>query len=300
MATNNAINSLDPIEVAKGGTGNATLTDHGVLVGSGTSPITVLAVGTTGQLLVGSTNSDPAFSYSADGNFTFTGNATQRRLFVENTDTSGTGGAQAIISVGGANAGDPILRYNAEDEEYYTFGIDNSADDAFKISGSTTLGTDDFFVMTTDGELTLPVQPSFASYSGGATDVTGAGTLYTVVFANESFDQAGNFDGTSTFTASATGSYYISVVIALGNISAAMTEGVLTIHTSNRDYFHYFNPENYSNAANNTGLSFSTIADFDTTDTATIEITVSNGAGDTADVLSGSGTNTVFTAYLMC
>jgi hypothetical protein len=39
-----------------------TLTDHGVLVGSGTSAIDALSVGTNGQLLVGSTGADPVFA----------------------------------------------------------------------------------------------------------------------------------------------------------------------------------------------------------------------------------------------
>lgn len=49
------------VTVPWGGTGQTTLTNHGVLVGAGTSPITQLAVGTTGQVLIGSTGADPAF-----------------------------------------------------------------------------------------------------------------------------------------------------------------------------------------------------------------------------------------------
>jgi len=52
--------SDDPVEVAKGGTGAATLTDHGVLLGSGTSPVTVTPAPTNGQLLIGNTGSDPS------------------------------------------------------------------------------------------------------------------------------------------------------------------------------------------------------------------------------------------------
>lgn len=59
MATKNAIDSGLPIEVSKGGTGSATLTDHGILVGSGTSAVTALAAATDGQLIIGSTGNDP-------------------------------------------------------------------------------------------------------------------------------------------------------------------------------------------------------------------------------------------------
>ncbi len=61
MATNNAINSQDPIQVALGGTGAATFTAHGVLLGEGTGAIVPTSVGTTGQVLIGSTAADPAF-----------------------------------------------------------------------------------------------------------------------------------------------------------------------------------------------------------------------------------------------
>ena len=48
--------------VANGGTGAATLTDGGILLGSGTSPITVTAQPTNGQVLIGSTGNDPVLN----------------------------------------------------------------------------------------------------------------------------------------------------------------------------------------------------------------------------------------------
>ena len=57
-----ALTTAVDITVANGGTGASTLTDHGVLVGSGASAIDALAVGTNGQLLVGSTGADPVFA----------------------------------------------------------------------------------------------------------------------------------------------------------------------------------------------------------------------------------------------
>jgi len=65
------------LEVQYGGTGASTFTDHGALVGSGTGAITALAVGTNGQLLVGSTGADPVFATvaSADSSVEITGGA---------------------------------------------------------------------------------------------------------------------------------------------------------------------------------------------------------------------------------
>jgi len=48
--------------VIEGGTGAVTLTDHGVLVGSGTSAVDALTAGSNGQALIGSTGVDPVFA----------------------------------------------------------------------------------------------------------------------------------------------------------------------------------------------------------------------------------------------
>ncbi len=51
-----------PLVVADGGTGDATLTSHGILYGNGTSPVGVTAAGTNGQLLTGVTGSAPIWA----------------------------------------------------------------------------------------------------------------------------------------------------------------------------------------------------------------------------------------------
>lgn len=74
MPTINSWGSQVPVTVSKGGTGNSTLTSHGVMCGSGTGAVTPLAVGTSGQVLVGSTGADPTFHTltSSDSSITFT------------------------------------------------------------------------------------------------------------------------------------------------------------------------------------------------------------------------------------
>lgn len=65
MPTNNAWNSQNPAQVALGGTGAATLTSHGVLLGQGTSAVTATAAGTSGQILQsGGAAADPTYSTS--------------------------------------------------------------------------------------------------------------------------------------------------------------------------------------------------------------------------------------------
>ena len=53
------INGITDLAVADGGTGVSTLTDGGVLLGSGTSAITAMAVLTDGQMIVGDGSTDP-------------------------------------------------------------------------------------------------------------------------------------------------------------------------------------------------------------------------------------------------
>ena len=57
-----ALGTATAVTVPNGGTGAATFTTHGVLVGEGTSAIQATAAGTNGQLLIGSTGANPAFA----------------------------------------------------------------------------------------------------------------------------------------------------------------------------------------------------------------------------------------------
>lgn len=69
--------SLDTaLPVGSGGTGASTLTDGGVLLGSGTGAVTALGQATNGQLVVGSTGADPVLATLTGGsNITVTNSA---------------------------------------------------------------------------------------------------------------------------------------------------------------------------------------------------------------------------------
>lgn len=68
------IDLVAPVSVPNGGTGLTTITDGGILLGSGTAAITVTAQPTDGQLLIGSSGSDPVLGSlaSAGGTITIT------------------------------------------------------------------------------------------------------------------------------------------------------------------------------------------------------------------------------------
>jgi hypothetical protein len=96
--TTNASNiSSGTLVVARGGTGQATLTNHGVLIGAGTSAITQLAAAGAGTMLQGVASSDPAFSAtptlglasSATGKLNLAG-TTSGTVTIQPQDAAGT------------------------------------------------------------------------------------------------------------------------------------------------------------------------------------------------------------------
>ena len=58
MATNNTVNAPFPLSATQGGLGVASPTAHGVLIGEGASAVTPIVL-TAGQVLIGTTSSDP-------------------------------------------------------------------------------------------------------------------------------------------------------------------------------------------------------------------------------------------------
>ena len=105
-ATSLTLGWTGTLAVSRGGTGASTLTDHGVLIGSGTSAITALTVGTNGQLIVGSTSADPVFAtLGASGALGISAGA--GTLTITHTATAG----YKHIPTGGASG--QFLKYTA-------------------------------------------------------------------------------------------------------------------------------------------------------------------------------------------
>ncbi len=96
-----------PVTVAHGGTGDVTLTNHGVMLGQGTSAVVVTAAGTNGQVLIGGTGVDPAFATIAGTQgVTLTGGSNTLSIGLVNVPNSAlqnssitvTGGAGISVS----------------------------------------------------------------------------------------------------------------------------------------------------------------------------------------------------------
>ena len=89
------------LPVASGGTGAATLTDGGVLLGSGTGAVTALGQATNGQLVIGSTGADPVLATLTGGaNITVTNSAGGISIAASGL---GSGTVQSVSATGTEN-----------------------------------------------------------------------------------------------------------------------------------------------------------------------------------------------------
>lgn len=106
-ATSGAITLGGTLGVANGGTGATSLTNHGILLGQGTSAIAATAVGSTGSYLKGNTGADPSFgTLASDAVTSITFGSTGL------TPSSPTAGAVSVAgTLGFANGGTSNTSY---------------------------------------------------------------------------------------------------------------------------------------------------------------------------------------------
>ena len=153
---------------------------------------------------------------------------------------------------------------------------------------------DDPVVLT--GTHTNTAQPCFLAFNS-ATDlnVTGAGTIATVDFDTEVFDQGNDF-AADTFTAPVTGRYLLTAVVQLLGIPIGVDLSLIQIATSNRTY----RGSRFDLVADFPGVighTITVVADMDIGDTATVTVNV-DGATDVVDI-EGQGTDLV-TSFSGC
>jgi hypothetical protein len=161
-----AYKRISPQPVVEGGTGQSTLTNHGVLIGAATAAITQLSVGTNGQVLVGSSAADPVFATLTSSSLTYTTGAGSLAINIT---------APVSIANGGTNA---TSMATTDGTVYF---------DGTRLV-TTATGTANQ-VLTSNG---AGVAPTFQAAPGGSITITG--------------DSGGGLTGTSfTFTGGSTG-----------------------------------------------------------------------------------------------
>ena len=162
------------LPVASGGTGAATLTDGGVLLGSGTGAITALGQATNGQLVIGSTGADPVLA-------TLTGGANI-------TVTNSAGG----ISIAASGLGSGTVTEVDATGTVNGITLSTSPGGGITTTGTVTLGG--ALADVTNSQLTnSSVTIGSTSVALGATAASIAGLTLTGVTASGSF--SGSFQG---------------------------------------------------------------------------------------------------------
>ena len=147
--------------------------------------------------------------------------------------------------------------------------------------------------ISANGEVTMAAQPGFQAYnSANDLNVTGNGTVATVDFNTEIFDQNSDF-ASDTFTAPITGRYLLMACVWLDGFTASGTDLVLRIVTSNQTYsFVQLDPVDIELGTGGLTLQTQVIADMDAADTALIHLICTGEGADTTDIIGGrAGTN---------
>lgn len=167
--------SLDTaLTVANGGTGATTLTDGGVLLGSGTGAITATGVLTNGQLLIGDNDGDPTVGTLSEGNgITVSNGAGSITLAIDGTDAVTFSNNASIFS--GSFSG------SFEGDGSNLTGVSATSFDFDGLTTITSLNGGDFFAASqggTESKITF-ANISSSIYGGVSGDATIAadGTL---------------------------------------------------------------------------------------------------------------------------
>ena len=150
------------------------------------------------------------------------------------------------------------------------------------------------------GVMRLTAQPAvLTTNSAQITNVTGDGTIYTLVFDEEIYDQGSNMT-TNTFTAPVDGVYLFGLSVNCNGLAADQTDIQLYIQTSNASCIGGpRSPGPNRNVNNDNNFGFSLVTEMDASDTAYCTIRIMNGS-KVVDIGGSLGTyNTWFNAQLL-
>lgn len=158
-------------------------------------------------------------------------------------------------------------------------------------------------VITGGGAGVNPALPAFLAYNAGTcADETGDGTVYTVAFGSEVFDQANNF-AANVFTAPVTGKYSFSAQVWLRGLLAIHEQIEVRIVTSNRNFIlirDFITPD--TNIYGDYSIAIDVpLTDMEAGDTAYVTVTVAGGT-KVVDIYGAATTNhyTFFGGHLVC
>lgn len=156
-------------------------------------------------------------------------------------------------------------------------------------------------LVSNNGEMTNPNQPCFLANADTQVNVTGDGTVYTVLFANsERFDQNSDFSSPN-FTAPVTGKFHFNAKLQISNIGAAHTRAIVRLVTSNVSYLLWEgNPGTLKDSEDDIVIGGSVIVDMDVSDTAYVTLTVLNSTKTIEVDESLPLVSCMFSGFLAC
>lgn len=221
---------------------------------------------------------------------------------LRNDSNTASSAALQNITVGGTSAGDPFQTFTVAGTTNWSHGIDNSVTaDPYVLAASTSLGTTNVMTAQTAGQINMPLQPAFLAYvTTTITNVTGDGTVYTVIPDTEAYDIGGNFTlASGTFTAPVAGKYHFDYSMSLGG-GTVISGPQMSIVTTALTYQRALNAN--VGVVTSAGGNIQVIANMAANDTATFTVSATDSGGKIDDVngLNSGALRTWISGYLVC
>jgi len=208
------------------------------------------------------------------------------------------GNRSGELTIDPGSSGDSWLQHSNSGGVMFRTGVDDTDGDSYKVSDGSALGTNDRFVISPDGKITMPAQCAFLNVINAASNVTGDGSDHSIgqtTATTSVFDRNGDMtegDGAGTaaeFTAPVTGNYKFCYSL-IYNVPASSGTTLVLILLSNGDLINTLptleSVSGFAGAGNDMCMSSTVFLNLTASDTIRFRFQGYNGA-KTTDIVSG-------------